>query len=47
MSDYFEGKLLDITVVKAHCVVITAQIDKNFIVVCKRTMELQPSKNIY
>ena len=30
--------------VKAHCVVITAQVDMNFIV---RIMELQPSKNIY
>ena len=33
--------------VKAHCVVITAQVDMNFIVVCERTMELQPSKNIH
>ena len=30
--------------VKAHCVVITAQVDINFIVVCERIMELQPSK---
>ena len=30
--------------VKAHCVVITAQVDMNFIVVCERIMELQPSK---
>ena len=40
MSDYFEGKLL----IKAHCVVITAQVDMNFIVVCERIMELQLSK---
>ena len=33
--------------VKAHCVVITAQVDMNFIVVCEGIMELQPSKNIY
>ena len=33
MSDHFEGKL-DITMVKAHCVVITAQVDMNFIVIC-------------
>ena len=25
-----------------HCVVITAQVDMNFIVVCERIMELQP-----
>ena len=31
MSDHFEGKL-DITMVKAHCVVITPQVDMNFIV---------------
>ena len=30
--------------VKAHCVVITAQVDMNFIIVCERIMELQPSK---
>ena len=30
-----------------HCVVITAQVDMNFIIVCERIMELQPSKNIY
>ena len=45
MSDYFEGKL-DITMVKAHCVIITAQVDMNFIVVCERIMELQPSKKM-
>ena len=32
--------------VKAHCVVITAQVDMNFIVVCERIMELQPSKKM-
>ena len=32
--------------VKAHCVIITAQVDMNFIVVCERIMELQPSKMI-
>ena len=30
--------------VKAHCVAITAQVDMNFIVLCERIMELQPSK---
>ena len=32
--------------VKARCVVITAQVDMNFIVVCERIMELQPSKKM-
>ena len=32
--------------VKARCVVITAQIDMNFIVVCERIMELQPGKKM-
>ena len=32
--------------VKAHCVIITAQVDMNFIVVCERIMELQPSKKM-
>ena len=32
--------------VKAHCVVITAQVDMNFIVVYERIMELQPSKKM-
>ena len=32
--------------VKAHCVVITAQVDMNFIVVCERIMELQLSKKM-
>ena len=32
--------------VKAHCVIITAQIDMNLIVVCERIMELQPSKKM-
>ena len=43
MSDHFE---VDITMVKAHCVVITAQVDMNFIVVYERITELQPSKKI-
>ena len=30
--------------IKAHCVIITAQVDMNFIVVCERIVELQPSK---
>ena len=30
--------------VKAHCVIINAQVDMNLIVVCERIMELQPSK---
>ena len=30
--------------VKAHYVVITAQVDMSFIVVCERIMELQLSK---
>ena len=34
------------TMVKAHCVVITAQVDMNFIVVCERIMELQPGKKM-
>ena len=33
-----------ITMVKAHCVIITAQVDMNLIVVCERIMELQPKK---
>ena len=32
--------------VKAHCVVITAQVDINFIVVCERIMELQSDKKM-
>ena len=32
--------------VKTHCVVITARVDMNFIVVWKRIMELQPSKKM-
>ena len=32
--------------VKAHCVVITARVDINFIVVCEGIMELQPSKKM-
>ena len=32
--------------VKKHCVIITAQVDMNFIVVCERIMELQPSKKM-
>ena len=35
-----------IMTVKAHCVIITAQVDTNLIVVCKRIMELQPSKKM-
>ena len=35
-----------ITMVKAHCVTITAQVDMNLIVVCERIMELQPSKKM-
>ena len=31
---------------KAHCVIIIAQVDMNLIVVCERIMELQPSKKI-
>ena len=45
MRACFEGKL-DITMVKAHCVIINAQVDMNFIVVCERIMELQPSKKM-
>ena len=29
---------------KAHCVIITARVDMNLIVVCERIMELQLSK---
>ena len=32
--------------VKAHCVIITAQVDMNLNVVCERIMELQPSKRM-
>ena len=32
--------------VKAHCVIITAQVDINLIVVCERIMELQLSKKM-
>ena len=32
--------------VKAHCVIITAQVDMNLIVVCEWIMELQPSKEM-
>ena len=32
--------------VKAHCVIITAQVDVNLIIVCERIMELQPSKKM-
>ena len=35
-----------ITMVKAHCVIITAQVDMNLIVVCERVMELQPGKKM-
>ena len=32
--------------IKAQCVVITVQVNMNFIVVYKRIMRLQPSKKI-
>ena len=32
--------------VKAHCVIITARVDMNLIVVCETIMELQPSKKM-
>ena len=32
--------------VKAHCLVITAQVDMNFIVICERIMKLQRSKKM-
>ena len=35
-----------ITMVKAHCVIITAQIDMNLIIICERIMELQPKMNL-
>ena len=35
-----------ITMIKAHCVIITAQVDMNLIVVCGRIMELQPGKKM-
>ena len=35
-----------ITMVKVHCVVITAQVDMNFIVLCERIMKLQPAERI-
>ena len=31
---------------KSHCVVITAQVDMNLIVVCERIMKLQPAKKM-
>ena len=33
-----------IMMVKAHCVIITPQVDMNLIVVCERIIELQLSK---
>ena len=35
-----------ITMVKAHYVVITVQVDMNLIVVCERIMTLQPAKKM-
>ena len=35
-----------ITMVKTHCVIITAQVDMNLIVICERIMELQLSKKM-
>ena len=35
-----------ITMVKAHSVVITVQVDMNSIVVCERIMKLQPAKKM-
>ena len=32
--------------VKAHYVVITEQVDMNFIVICERIMKLQPAKKM-
>ena len=32
--------------VKAHCVIITEQVDMNLIVVSERIMELQPGKKM-
>ena len=32
--------------VKAHCVIITAQVDMNSIVVSEKIMELQPGKKM-
>ena len=32
--------------IRTHCVVITAQVDMNFIVVCERIMKLQPAKKM-
>ena len=37
---------MDIMMVKAHCAIITVQVDKNLIVVCERIMELQPGKKM-
>ena len=31
---------------KAHCVIVTAQVDMNLIIICERIMELQPSKKM-
>ena len=36
----------DITMVKVHCVVKTAQVHTSFIIVCEGIMELQPSKKM-
>ena len=44
MSDYY--LLFCITMVKAHYVVITVQVDMNLIVICERIMELQPAKKM-
>ena len=35
-----------ITMVKAHYVVITVQVDMNLNVVCERIMKLQPAKKM-
>ena len=45
MTDYFGGTVW-ITMVKAHSVIITAQVHMNFIIVCEKIMELQPSKKM-
>ena len=42
----FWRKTVWIMMVKAHCVIITAQVDMNLIVLCERIMELQPSKKM-
>ena len=47
MTDYFGGNLCGYNDgKKAHCVVITVQVDMNLIFISERIMKLQPSKKM-